>query len=48
VDAFALLGEFNLLADRHQANRVAQLRRALDSNPIHRGDDIAFGEVALG
>jgi hypothetical protein len=48
VDAFALLGEFNLLAYRHQAIRVAQPRRTLDGNSIYRGDDIAFGEVALG
>jgi hypothetical protein len=48
VDAFALLGEFNLLADRHQAIRVVQPRRTLDGNPIYRSDDIAFGELALG
>ncbi len=45
--AFALMGEFNLLIAGHQANCVAQQRYALDCNPIHRGDHIAFGEPAM-
>ncbi len=42
------MGEFNLLTDRRKADRVAQLRRALDCNPIHRGDHIAFGKASRG
>ena len=46
--AFALMGELNLLTDGCQADRVAQLHRALDDNPIHCGDHIAFGEAGPG
>ena len=42
------MGEFNLLTDGRQANRIAQLRRALDGNPIHSGDHIAFDEAGPG
>ncbi len=42
------MGEFNLLTDGRQADRVTQLRRALSCNLSHHGDHIALGEAGLG